>query len=149
MEKVSQLINRPVMRLFDTRMTGTSTEMVSHRIHLKLPPTTRRLWFLSDDRDLGGHGHDKESLSETTRPVLISTVRPDLSQPTHRLKEQDTIGGILFLRLKASHLRPGRPTSPQPNLQILKKEKKKPFCVVLEFSQGSAKGGSKRLPTRM
>jgi len=33
-------------------------------------------------------------------------VRPDLPQPTHRLEEQDTLGGILFLRLKASHLRP-------------------------------------------
>jgi hypothetical protein len=34
-------------------------------------------------------------------------VRPDLSQPTtHRLKEEDTLGGILFLRLKVSHLRP-------------------------------------------
>ncbi len=122
-EKVSQFLNRPVMRLFVTRMRGTSTEMVSHRIHLKLPPTTRRLWFFSDDRDLGGHGHDKESLSETTRPVFISPVRSDLSQPTHRLKEQDTLGGILFL--KASHLRPGRPTSHQPHLQILKKGEKK------------------------
>jgi len=33
-------------------------------------------------------------------------VRPDLPQPTHGLKEEDTFGGILFLRLKASHLRP-------------------------------------------
>jgi hypothetical protein len=41
-EKVSQLINRPVMSLFDTRMSGTSTEMVSHRIRLKRPATTSR-----------------------------------------------------------------------------------------------------------
>jgi hypothetical protein len=41
-EKVSQLINRPVMSLFDTRMSGTSTEMVSHRIQPKLPATTSR-----------------------------------------------------------------------------------------------------------
>jgi hypothetical protein len=40
MEKVSQLLNRPVMSLFGTRMSGTSTEMVSHRIQLKLPATT-------------------------------------------------------------------------------------------------------------
>jgi hypothetical protein len=39
-EKVSQLLNRPVMSLFGTRMSGTSTEMVSHRIQLKLPATT-------------------------------------------------------------------------------------------------------------
>jgi hypothetical protein len=31
-EKVSKLINRPVVSLFGTRMSGTSTEMVSHRI---------------------------------------------------------------------------------------------------------------------
>jgi hypothetical protein len=41
-EKVSQLLNRPVMSLFGTRMSGTSTEMVSHCIQLKLPATTSR-----------------------------------------------------------------------------------------------------------
>ncbi len=33
------------------------------------------------------------------RPGFISTVRPDLSQPTHRITEEDTLGDILFLRL--------------------------------------------------
>jgi hypothetical protein len=33
-------------------------------------------------------------------------VRPDLSQPTHGFVKEDTLGGILFLRLKDSHLRP-------------------------------------------
>jgi len=33
-------------------------------------------------------------------------VRPDLTQPTHRFEEEDTLGDILFLRLKAGHLRP-------------------------------------------
>jgi hypothetical protein len=41
-EKVSQLLNRPVMSLLGTRMSGTSTEMVSHHIQLKLPATTSR-----------------------------------------------------------------------------------------------------------
>jgi hypothetical protein len=41
-EKVSQLINHTVMSLFGTRMRGTSTVMVSHRIQLKIPPTTNR-----------------------------------------------------------------------------------------------------------
>jgi hypothetical protein len=31
---------------------------------------------------------------------------PDLSQPTHWFEKKDTLGGILFLRLKAGHLRP-------------------------------------------
>ncbi len=41
-EKVSQLINRPVMSLFGIRMSGASTEMVSRRVHLELPATTSR-----------------------------------------------------------------------------------------------------------
>jgi hypothetical protein len=44
-EKVSQFINHPVMSLFDTGMIGTSTEMVSHRVQLELPPTTSRYKF--------------------------------------------------------------------------------------------------------
>ena len=43
-------------------------------------------------------------MSETTRPGLISTMRTDLPQPTHRLEPMDTLGVILFLRLKADHL---------------------------------------------
>jgi hypothetical protein len=86
-EKVSQLHNRPVMSHFDTRMSGTSTEKVAHRIQQKLPATTSRegLW------DLVAHGHGKESLSETIRPFFISKVSPDLSQSTHRLKEKKRI----------------------------------------------------------
>ncbi len=99
-------MNRPVVSLFGFRMSGTSTEMVSHRIQQELPATTNHWWISSDDRDLGVHGHDKEGLSETSRPGFISTVGPELSQPTHRLKEEDTLGVILFLRLKAGHLRP-------------------------------------------
>jgi hypothetical protein len=35
-------VNHPVVGLFDNRVSGTSTEMVSHRVHLKLPDTTSR-----------------------------------------------------------------------------------------------------------
>ncbi len=66
--KVSQLINRPVMSRFDTRMNGTSTEMVSHRIQMKLPGTTNRYRVLSND----------------------------LSQPTHQFKEEDTLGVFIM-----------------------------------------------------
>jgi hypothetical protein len=41
-EKVIQLFNGPVMSLFGSRMIGTSTKMVSHRIQVKLPATTNR-----------------------------------------------------------------------------------------------------------
>jgi hypothetical protein len=74
-----------------TMWSDTSTEMVSHHIQLKLPATTRHYRFFSDDRDLGTHGHGKQSLTETNTPDFISTVSPDLSQPTHRLKEEDII----------------------------------------------------------
>jgi hypothetical protein len=40
-EKVTQLINRPVMSLFGTRVSGTSTEMVSHHVQLGLPVSQR------------------------------------------------------------------------------------------------------------
>jgi hypothetical protein len=40
------------------------------------------------------------------KPVDVSTVSPDLPQSTHGLKEEDTFGDILFLRLKGNHLRP-------------------------------------------
>jgi hypothetical protein len=62
--------------------------------------------MLRNNRDLDAHGRDKECLSETTRPDFISTMSPDLSQPTHWFEKKDTLGGILFLRLKAGHLRP-------------------------------------------
>jgi hypothetical protein len=62
------------MILFDTRMNGTSTEMVSHRIQLKLPVTTNHYRVFRDDGDLDAHGHDKESMSETTRLYLYDEV---------------------------------------------------------------------------
>jgi hypothetical protein len=34
------------------------------------------------------HGHGKESLPETSRPGFIFTLRPDLSQPTHKTSSQ-------------------------------------------------------------
>jgi hypothetical protein len=40
-DKVRQLFNHPVMSLFGTRMSGTSTEIFSHHIlDLELPVTT-------------------------------------------------------------------------------------------------------------
>ncbi len=75
-------------------------------INLKPLPTTNQEWYFWRDRDLCADRHNKKSLSETSRPVLISTMRPDLPQTTHRLVPNDTIGDILFLRLKTDHLSP-------------------------------------------
>jgi hypothetical protein len=73
---------------------------------LKFPTTTSCERILLNNWDLGVHGGGKECLSKTNRPGFVSTVRPDLTQTTHRIKEEDTLGGILFLRLKVSPLRP-------------------------------------------
>jgi hypothetical protein len=47
----------------------------------------RRKWN-SPMTGIWTHGHGKESLPETSRPGFISTVRPDLSQPTHKTSSQ-------------------------------------------------------------
>jgi hypothetical protein len=65
---------------------------------LKFPTTTSRERLLRNHWDLGVHEVGKESLPKTRRPGFVSTVRPDLSQSTHALKEEDTLGDILFLR---------------------------------------------------
>jgi hypothetical protein len=105
-KKVSKLINHPVVSLFGTRVSGTSANMVAQCVYPKLPTTTTRKRLFLNHWDLIAHGGGEKRLSDTNRPGLISTMRPDLSQPTHRLQEEDTLGGILFLRLKTSHLRP-------------------------------------------
>ncbi len=92
-EKVSKLINRPVVSLLGTRVGGTSAEVVTKSIELELFATTSGERLLSNYRDQGAHGRGKECLPETSRPGLISTMRPDLPQPTHRLEPQDTLGG--------------------------------------------------------
>jgi hypothetical protein len=44
-EKVSSLIDRPVVCLFDTRVAGTCVKVVSWWFSLKFPPTTRGVSF--------------------------------------------------------------------------------------------------------
>jgi hypothetical protein len=62
---------------------------------------------VSDTKIHGSGGYLREKrLPETSRPGFISTVSPDLPYPTHRFEEEDTFGGILFLRLKDIHLHP-------------------------------------------
>jgi hypothetical protein len=87
-------------------MGGTSTEMITQCIYLKISATTNRKRLLCNHWDLSAHRRGEKRLPETSRPGLISTVRPNLPQPTHRLEEENTLRSILFLRLKASHLHP-------------------------------------------
>jgi hypothetical protein len=47
---------------------------------------------------------DKECLSETIRPGLLSVMMSDLPQPTHWFKSKYTSGDILLLRLQTDHL---------------------------------------------
>ena len=108
-EKVSKLINRPVVCLFGTQVRGTRAKVVPYlglrgRSEISCNHKPQRL--LRNHWDLSAHGRGKECLSETSRPGFISTVSPDLPQPTHRLEEEDTLRVILFLRLKDTNLRP-------------------------------------------
>jgi hypothetical protein len=59
-EEVSDLDNHPVVCLFDTRMRGTSTEMITQGIQVELPTTTNTRGVSVNDRDLGAHCHGKE-----------------------------------------------------------------------------------------
>jgi hypothetical protein len=44
-EMVSKLINRPVVSLFDTRVSGTSGKMVAQTVYPKRPTTTNHNKF--------------------------------------------------------------------------------------------------------
>ena len=81
-KEVSDLINRPVVSLLGTRVGGTSAEVVPKSIYLELFATTPR----SGIRVSGANGRGIKGLPETSRPGLISAMRPDLPQPTHGLK---------------------------------------------------------------
>jgi hypothetical protein len=54
-KKVNKLINHPVVSLFDTRMVGTSTEVITQCIYLKLSATTNRKRLLRNHWDLNTH----------------------------------------------------------------------------------------------
>ena len=82
-KEVSKLINLPVVILFGTRVSGTCVNMITQIVNHKLFATTsrerklRQCWYCCTDT------RGKECLSETSRPDLISEMRPDLPQPTH------------------------------------------------------------------
>jgi hypothetical protein len=54
-EKVSKLINRPVVSLLVTRVSGTGTEMITQCIYLKFPSTTSLNRLLRNHLDLSAH----------------------------------------------------------------------------------------------
>ena len=82
-KEVSDLISHPVVSLLDTRMGGTSVEVITKSIYLELFPTTTREWHFRKEWNVGSNGRvtQKKGRSETSRPNLISVMRPDLSHP--------------------------------------------------------------------
>jgi hypothetical protein len=94
-----ELINRPVVSLLDTRVSGTSAEVIPERINMKLPAAASREWELRQVRYISTDTRGKKCLTETSRPGLISVMRPDLPQPTHGLEPKYVSGDILLLRL--------------------------------------------------
>ncbi len=97
------MINRPVVSLLGTRVGGTSAKVITKSIYLELLATTTRERYFRKERNLGSNGRDTKGLPETSTPGLISAMRPDLPQPTHRLIPKDTFGVIFFLRPNVSH----------------------------------------------
>jgi hypothetical protein len=85
-KEVSDLISRPVVSLLGTRVGGTSAEVVTKSISLQHFATTTRERYFREERNLGSNGRGKKGMQETSRPGLISAMRPDLPQPTHRLE---------------------------------------------------------------
>jgi hypothetical protein len=98
-KEVMNGINRPVVSLLGTRVSGTSAEVVPNRINLKLPTTASRECHLLQGRYISTDTRAKKCLSKTSRPDLISVMRPDLSQPTYGLEPKYVSGDILLLRL--------------------------------------------------
>ena len=68
-KEVSNLINRPVVSLFGSRVNGTGCHMA----------------------------RGEESLLEDNRPGLISEMRSDLTQSTHGLIPEDPPRSVLFI----------------------------------------------------
>jgi hypothetical protein len=54
-KKVRKLINLPVVILLGTRMGGTSTEVITQYIYLKLSATTNHKRLLRNHWDLSAH----------------------------------------------------------------------------------------------
>ncbi len=66
-KKVSKLINHPVVILLDTRMGGTSTEMITQCIYLKLSATTNRKRILWNHWDLSAQDVEKNVCERLAR----------------------------------------------------------------------------------
>jgi hypothetical protein len=91
--------------LLGIQVGGTRAKVITKRVYLKLLATTTREGLLCNHWDLVAHDGGKECLPETSRPALISAMRPNVPQPAHQLKEEDTLGGIHFLGHKDSRFR--------------------------------------------
>jgi hypothetical protein len=95
-KEVSRLINRPVVSLFGTRVSGTGANMITESVNDKLFATTSRERTLRQCRYCCTDTRGKDYLTEARRPDLISVMSPDLPQPTHGLIPKEPPRGVLF-----------------------------------------------------
>jgi hypothetical protein len=114
-KKVNKLINQPVMSVFGTRVSGTGTEMIAQCVYPKLPTTTNRKRLLRNHWDLSVHRRGEKCLSETSRPGLISTVRPDLFI-VNRVIETESI--LVFLCVYLQQNKKGRRPKGRKNVTL-------------------------------
>ncbi len=96
-KEVSNLINHPVVSLFGSRVSGIGANVVVKSVYGELFATTGRERKFRQCRYCSTNTRDEESLSEASRPGLISVMRPDLPQPTHGLIQEDPPRSVLFM----------------------------------------------------
>jgi hypothetical protein len=63
-KEVSDLISRPFVSLLGTRVGCTCAEVVTKRVHLKLPATTLRGRHFRKERNVGSNGRGKKGLPD-------------------------------------------------------------------------------------
>ena len=96
-KEVSNLINRPIVSLFGSRVSGTGANMITEGVDDKLFVTTSRERKLRQCRYCCTNTRGEESLPEASRPGLVSTMRPDLTQSTHGFTPEDPPRNVLFI----------------------------------------------------
>ena len=95
-KEVSNLITRPVVSLFGSRVSGTGANVVAKSVYGELFGTTGRERKLRQCRYRCNNTRGEESLPEASRLGLISAMRPDLPHPTHGFMPKDPPRGIVF-----------------------------------------------------
>ena len=106
-KEVSDLISHPVVSFFGSGTVGnTGANMISKSVKNKNFANTNRERQIRQCCYFRTNTSGEERLSETSRPGLISVMRPDPTHPTHEGIPKDSFRDILFIfkRCLVSHV---------------------------------------------